>query len=33
MKAAYFDYQKAVEISPEWSAPKEQLTRFSVSRR
>ncbi len=32
-KSAYFDYQKAVEMSPEWSAPKEQLTRFTVSRR
>ncbi|MEO8115457.1 MAG: tetratricopeptide repeat protein [Phenylobacterium sp.] len=33
MKAAYFDYQKAVELSPEWAAPKEQLTRFTVLRR
>lgn len=32
-KAAYFDYQKAVEISPDWTAPREQLTRFTVSRR
>jgi len=32
-KSAYFDYQKAVEISPDWAAPREQLTRFSVSRR
>jgi tetratricopeptide (TPR) repeat protein len=32
-KSAYFDYQKAVEIKPEWAAPREQLTRFSVSRR
>lgn len=32
-KSAYFDYQKAIEISPDWAAPKEQLTRFSVSRR
>lgn len=32
-KSAYFDYQKAVEIAPEWPAPREQLTRFSVSRR
>ena len=32
-KSAYFDYQKAVEISPYWSAPREQLTRFTVSRR
>jgi tetratricopeptide (TPR) repeat protein len=32
-KAAYFDYQKAVEIAPEWPAPRQELTRFSVSRR
>lgn len=32
-KSAYFDYQKAIEISPDWAAPKEQLTRFTVSRR
>ena len=32
-KSAYYDYQKAVEINPEWSAPREQLTRFSVTRR
>lgn len=32
-KSAYFDYQKALEISPEWTAPREQLVRFTVSRR
>ena len=32
-KSAYFDYQKAIEIQPGWNAPKEQLTRFSVSHR
>jgi tetratricopeptide (TPR) repeat protein len=32
-KSAYFDYQKAIEISPDWGAPKEQLTRFTVTRR
>lgn len=32
-KAAYFDYQKALEIAPEWTAPREQLIRFTVSRR
>lgn len=32
-KSAYFDYQKAVEIAPDWTAPREQLTRFTVSRR
>ena len=33
VKAAYFDYQKAVELSPDWNAPKEQLVRFKVSRK
>jgi tetratricopeptide (TPR) repeat protein len=32
-KSAYFDYQKAIELAPEWAPPREQLTRFSVSRR
>jgi tetratricopeptide (TPR) repeat protein len=32
-KSAYFDYQKALEINPEWDAPRNQLVRFSVSRR
>ncbi|MFN3523559.1 MAG: tetratricopeptide repeat protein [Phenylobacterium sp.] len=32
-KSAYFDYQKAIEIEPEWAAPREQLTRFTVTRR
>ncbi|HQT52013.1 MAG: hypothetical protein Q8N10_18705 [Phenylobacterium sp.] len=32
-KSAYFDYQKALEMQPEWAAPREQLARFSVSRR
>jgi tetratricopeptide (TPR) repeat protein len=32
-KSAYFDYQKALEISPDWDAPRQQLVRFSVSRR
>jgi tetratricopeptide (TPR) repeat protein len=32
-KAAYFDYQKALELSPDWNAPKEQLVRFKVSRK
>ena len=32
-KSAYFDYQKALEINPEWDAPRQQLVRFSVSRR
>lgn len=33
IKSAYFDYQKAVELSPDWDAPKQQLTRFHVVRR
>ena len=33
LKAAYFDYQKAVELSPQWEAPKRELVRFSVERR
>lgn len=33
MKAAYFDYQKAVELSPEWDAPRRELARFTVERR
>ena len=32
-KSAYFDYQKALELSPDWNAPKEQLVRFKVSRK
>jgi tetratricopeptide (TPR) repeat protein len=32
-KSAYFDYQKAVELQPEWTAPREQLTRFTVARK
>jgi tetratricopeptide (TPR) repeat protein len=32
-KSAYFDYQKAVELSPDWNAPKEQLVRFKVTRK
>jgi len=33
MKAAYFDYQRAVELSPEWDAPKRELARFTVEHR
>lgn len=33
MKAAYFDYQKAVELNPEWEQPKKELARFTVERR
>jgi tetratricopeptide (TPR) repeat protein len=33
VKSAYFDFQKAVELSPDWPAPKQALTRFHVERR
>lgn len=33
MKAAYFDYQKAIELKPDWEMPKKELVRFSVERR
>lgn len=33
VKSAYFDYQKAVELSPDWAAPKEELARFHVERK
>lgn len=32
-KSAYFDYQKAVELSPDWAAPREELVRFHVERK
>ncbi len=32
-KSAYFDYQKAVELSPDWDAPKNELIRFHVQRK
>lgn len=32
-KSAYFDYQKALELMPTWSAPREQLARFTVTTR
>jgi len=33
VKSAYFDYQKALELSPEWTAPKQELARFHVERK
>jgi tetratricopeptide (TPR) repeat protein len=33
IKAAYFDYQKALQLAPDWDAPKQELTRFHVTRR
>ena len=32
-KSAYLDYRKAQELAPDWTAPAEQLIRFTVSRR
>lgn len=31
-RAAYFDYQKAIELAPTWTLPAEQLARFTVTR-
>lgn len=33
MKAAYFDYQKAIELKPDWEMPRQELARFTVQRR
>ncbi|MBS0331973.1 MAG: tetratricopeptide repeat protein [Proteobacteria bacterium] len=33
IKSAYFDYQKAVELSPDWEAPQKELARFHVQRK
>ena len=30
--AAYRDYTKAAELDPDWDAPKNELTRFTVRR-
>jgi tetratricopeptide (TPR) repeat protein len=30
LKAAYLDYQKASELSPNWDLPKKELARFTV---
>ncbi|MGE0665162.1 MAG: tetratricopeptide repeat protein [Sphingomonadales bacterium] len=32
-KAAYYDYQQALAINPEWELPKKELARFTVTRR
>jgi tetratricopeptide (TPR) repeat protein len=32
IKAAYFDYLRAIELKPDWDIPKRELTRFSVVR-
>jgi tetratricopeptide (TPR) repeat protein len=31
-KSAYFDYLKAAELAPKWPLPREQLSRFTVTR-
>ena len=33
IRGAYADLQKAAQLSPEWTAPQEQLVRFKVVRR
>jgi len=33
MKAAYLDYQMALQLKPDWEDPKRQLARFTVSRK
>lgn len=33
LRAAYDDYRKAAELAPEWEAPRQELTRFSVGAR
>lgn len=33
LKAAYFDYKKALELKPDWDMPQKELSRFTVERR
>ncbi|WP_337187618.1 hypothetical protein [Phenylobacterium sp.] len=33
LRAAYFDYRKAVELKPDWDPPQKELARFTVERR
>jgi tetratricopeptide (TPR) repeat protein len=33
MRSAYLDYQKALELKPDWDVPKRELSRFTVTRR
>lgn len=30
-KAAYFDYQRALDLKPDWDLPRNELRRFTVS--
>ena len=32
MQAAWRDYSKALELKPDWDAPRKELTRFTVTR-
>ena len=32
MKGAYLDYMKALELAPNWEAPRHELSRFTVER-
>ncbi|HUZ11985.1 MAG TPA: hypothetical protein VMU93_03925 [Caulobacteraceae bacterium] len=32
-KSAYLDYQQAVTLAPNWNLPKQELLRFTVTRR
>lgn len=32
MKAAYIDYMKALELAPNWEAPRHELQRFTVEK-
>lgn len=31
LKAAYYDYSRAAQLKPNWSQPREELTRFTVA--
>ena len=33
VRAAYLDYRRATEADPKWTAPRRELTRFTVRRR
>jgi tetratricopeptide (TPR) repeat protein len=33
LRAAYFDFQKAQELAPDWDQPKRELARYTVERR
>ena len=32
-KSAYLDYQQALTLKPDWTLPKQELLRFTVTRR